>query len=256
MKPKYILIYLIILLIFGCSKSDTDEYLEVNSYTYILDENFESRLIELGIDLDGIINQRVLTSDIENVTVLSLDSKGINDLTGIEDFVNLKILDARNNHLTSLNLRENIMLEEVICCDNGLTSIDISNNTKLNVIGFNRNNLSSLDISKSPDLNGLWLSENSLSSLDVSNNLALRILNCSKNDLSSLDVSNNLVLLVLHCSENNLSNLNISNNPELIHFNCTNNPLTCIDVNLYQLNNYHLYYWFLDFEDNVSLKCN
>ena len=235
MKFNYIFILLIALILFTCSKSDSDEHLEANSYTNIPDENFESRLIELGIDLDGKINQRVLTSDIVNVSVLVLDSNGISDLTGIENFVNLKILDARNNGLTCLNLRQNIMLEELCCSDNGLTSIDISN---------------------SPDLNGLWLNENNLTNFDVSNNSALYILQFSDNYLTSFDVSNNLGLVVLQCSNNDLTGLDISNSPHLFHLNCTNNPLTCIKINLYQLNNYYSYNWLLDSKDIVSTRCN
>ncbi len=256
MKFNYIFILLIALILFTCSKSDSDEHLEANSYTNIPDQNFESRLIELGIDLDGKINQRVLTSDIVNVSVLVLDSNGISDLTGIENFVNLKILDARNNGLTCLNLRQNIMLEELCCSDNGLTSIDISNNTKLKTIGFNGNKLTSIDISNSPELNGLWLNENNLTTFDVSNNSALCILQFSHNHLTSLDVSNNLGLVVLQCSNNDLTGLDISNSPHLFHLNCTNNPLTCIKVNLYQLNNYFSYNWLLDSNDIVSTKCD
>jgi len=80
-----------------------------SQYTQIPDQGFEQALIDLGIDSDGEINGRVLTSDIENVEVLdfgSLRDSGFNNLIGLEDFISLKTLnlDMISSDATSLDL--------------------------------------------------------------------------------------------------------------------------------------------------------
>lgn len=109
--------------------------------TAIPDAYFEQALISLGIDSDGVINGQVLTSDVNNITELMISNKFIDDLTGIEDFVNLEILNCEDNFLTSLDLSQNILLEELYCSntqfdvpDMWLTTIDLSNNVVINKI--------------------------------------------------------------------------------------------------------------------------
>lgn len=65
--------------------------------TAIPDQNFEQALIDLNIDSDGVVNGQVLTADIENVVELDLSGLPttdiIWDLTGIQDFIDLEILN-------------------------------------------------------------------------------------------------------------------------------------------------------------------
>ena len=59
-------------------------------YTYVPDDNFEQRLITLGYD--NILDDSVLTSNINSITTLYVNSLNISDLTGIEDFTALTVL--------------------------------------------------------------------------------------------------------------------------------------------------------------------
>lgn len=108
--------------------------------TLIPDTNFEQALIDLGIDSDGTINGQVLTSDIENVLSLNLDHKGVQDLTGIEGFEALEILNVNGNELTALNVSQNIQLKELYCNSSSagfsmlMTSLDFSENINLEVL--------------------------------------------------------------------------------------------------------------------------
>jgi hypothetical protein len=73
-------------------------------YTSILDSNFEQALFDLGIDIVNGDNQ-VLTSAISIITDLDVSNKGIVDLSGIRDFINLQSLTCVGNQLISLDLR-------------------------------------------------------------------------------------------------------------------------------------------------------
>jgi Leucine-rich repeat (LRR) protein len=72
--------------------------------TYVPDNNFESYLEGNGMG-NGIPNDdSVTTSNIDTITSLNVNGQSISDLTGIEDFTALSILNCSSNELTSLDL--------------------------------------------------------------------------------------------------------------------------------------------------------
>ena len=77
--------------------------------TFVPDDNFEQELINLGYD--SILDDSVLTANINTVTQLFLANRNIIDLTGIEAFVDLQTLDCNfNPGLLTLDLSNNIEL--------------------------------------------------------------------------------------------------------------------------------------------------
>jgi len=128
--------------------------------TQIPDPNFEQALIDLGIDSDGIVNGQVLTSDIETVTSLNINNKGIQDLTGIEGFAALEILDVSSNQVQSLTFSQNLALKELIFDHSlWLTEIDVSNNVNLETLHSSYSLLTQLDLTNNPNLLELILGE-------------------------------------------------------------------------------------------------
>ena len=96
----------------------------------IPDTNFKARLLtgQAGsvVDLngDGVIQCAEATA----VTgYIDLNSQGIYDLTGIEAFTNITMLNCDGNQLTSLDLSANTALWYLEFRDNPLTSVNISN---------------------------------------------------------------------------------------------------------------------------------
>ena len=112
--------------------------------TMIPDANFEQRLISFGYD--NILDGTVLTAAIDTVTSLQVSYYGISDLTGIEDFTALTILNCGANDLTSLDVSNNTALIELNCGLNQLTSLDLSNNTVLTSFWCYNNQLTNLDV--------------------------------------------------------------------------------------------------------------
>lgn len=109
--------------------------------TAIPDQYFEQALIDKGIDSDGIINGQVLTSDINTVTELILGFNFIvDDITGIEDFTALEVLDVSFSNLNVLDVSNNIQLRELYCSSSNagpsmlFTSLDLSNNINLELL--------------------------------------------------------------------------------------------------------------------------
>ena len=94
--------------------------------TYVPDDNFEDYLESNGMG-NGIPNDDyVLNSNIYMVTNLDVSNQNISDLTGIEGFYSLEYLYCYSNQLISIDITQNIFLEELACNDNNLSSLDIN----------------------------------------------------------------------------------------------------------------------------------
>ncbi|MBO9583149.1 MAG: T9SS type A sorting domain-containing protein [Flavobacterium sp.] len=102
-------------------------------YVMLPDTNFEQKLIDLGIDTDGL-NGKITVADASSITSLDLSNSNIKDLTGIEYFTSLTTLDVSNNQLTSLDVSNNLLLETLNASSNQLTTLDLSKNTKLKIV--------------------------------------------------------------------------------------------------------------------------
>lgn len=194
-------------------KDEIADYSEdCSARTIIPDIIFEQALIDQQIDKEGILDQSVLTSSIATTISLNVKDLGINDLTGIEDFISLKTLSCSGNQLTNIDLSQNINLAYLNCYNNQLTSLDVSGNAAL--ISLNCDN-------------------NLIKTLDLSNNKLLQLFRGYNNQLTGLDFSQNSDLGLIRCGNNQLTSLNVrnGNNLNISIFNATNNPLlTCIEV--------------------------
>ena len=73
-------------------------------------------------------------------------SLGISDLTGIEAFTALTILNCSSNLITSLDVSQNTALTVLWCPNNQLTTLDVSNNTALTYLDCEWNQLTCLNV--------------------------------------------------------------------------------------------------------------
>ena len=179
-----------------------------------------------GVNVGSIISDAKLA----NVKEIRVVESGITSLKGVEYFTNLTLLSCSNNQLTSLDVTQNSLLEQLYCSENQLTTLDVSQNTKLEDLQCLNNNLTSLDVTKNTLLRYFRCENNILTSLDVSKNVKLTSLFCEANRLTALDVSRNTELGLLKCENNSISSLDVSNNTKLNYLDCSNNKLTSLDV--------------------------
>ncbi len=217
-------------------------------YTAIPDANFEAALSSYDdIPNDG----SVPTAAIENVANLNVTLQSISDLTGIQDFTALKKLSCEFNNLTSIDVSNNLLLEELYVSLNNLISLDVSNNTALKKIGANTTNIANLDLTNNSALEELNIFSNSnLTSLDVSNNPLLNRLIASSTSITSLDVSSNPLLTELQVHDTGLESIDLTNNTAILQLRINQTPiedldlstltslrvLNCSETNLYNLN--------------------
>ena len=222
--------------------------------TAIPDSNFEQALIDLGYDFGGH-DGTVITANIDTVTYLPIYSLSISDLTGIEAFTALTVLNCGDNQLTSINMTQNTALTHLYCGNNQLTSIDVTQNIALTHLDFYINQLTSIDVSQNTALLVLDCGSNQLTSLDVTQNPALIRLRCPNNQLTSL-YTQNTALNYLWCHFNQLTCLNVSQNTNLLQLFANDNPnLTCIEVANVSVAN-SLWFGGLDAQTSYSENCN
>ena len=221
MKLKSLLISSLMLLSAGSAWAD----IEINE-TNFPDENFRNWLSSQTYGSDGVLTDE----EIAGVSEINVDSKGIQNLKGIEYFTALTKLSCQRNSLASFDISKNTLLTYLHCYSNGMTSLDVTNNTALTELDCKRNGLTSLDVTKNTALKVLNCSNNRLTLLDVTKNTALTELDYNYNQLTSIDVSKNTELTWLSSSHNQLTSLDVSKNTKLQHLGCSANELTSLDV--------------------------
>ena len=191
------------------------------------DKTFREYLLK-QFDKDG--NGVLTPAERYAVTEIDVENKYISNLSGLQFFPNLKVLNCSHNRLTKLDVSKNTVLQELVCWENQLTSLDVSQNTALQELACFQNQLTSLDVSQNPALQKLSCWDNRLTSLDVSKNTELTYLKCSYNRLTELDVSKNTELTYLDCSYNRLTELDVSQNTKLTALYFVSNKITSLQA--------------------------
>ena len=270
MKSNAILSIIASIFVVSCDKSSDpiqDDYLSIP------DNSFETILINNGIDSDGVVNQQLLKSDAKEIATLDLSilSYGkINDLTGIEGFVNLKKLAVTQHNIEQINLSANTKLDTLYLGGNHLSSIDVSKNTNLIFLDVQSNELTSItglsEAAKLKDLDLSWnylqafsihnesleilhLRNNDLESININGTVNLKNILLTTNQLTTIDLSTNVLLETLLISDNNLRHANLEHNSNLSHLYISSNSLISFDVS----NNHKLI--DLRIDRNPDLSC-
>jgi hypothetical protein len=176
----------------------------------IPDTNFKNALISLGVDTNN--NGEIEFTEAEAVDSLDISGKGIEDLTGIEAFINIEYLNCSLQELLYLNLGNAINLKTLDYHNTWISLLNLSSCNLLKKLNCSSTNTHILNISNCTHLEELNCSLNIIGNLDLSNALSLKILDCHYNGLVSLNLSSNDSLVYLNCSENFMETLNVPHN--------------------------------------------
>jgi len=223
-------------------------------YTFIPDVNFEKKLIGKGLD-SGAPDGKVLTANIASVKNLDIYNSSISNLTGIEGFSALEVLNCGKNQIKWLDFSQNTKLKQLECYENKLDSLNVSQNADLLYLDCFTNKLTTLDLSKNNSLTTVYCYDNLLTNLNVSNLKNLESLDCPDNQLTNLDVSTNIGLKELHCYRNKLKTLDISKNIVLYDLVCYSNELTYLNLKNGNNSNFILSQYTTKFTNNPDLTC-
>ncbi len=196
----------------------------------IPDINFKQALLNnTEINTDGNLNEISIAEAEAFIGTLELRSKNIEDLTGIEAFVNLTGLDCPRNNLASLDVSNNTALLSLDCSGNELETIDVSKNAALVNLDCSNNSFSgetSYNEMSYGSNKALSAEEENVVTLDVTQNLLLEFLACGGNGITQIDVSNNTELrgLILSDSKNYFDYIGRSDGEEEVKLKASGPP--------------------------------
>ena len=119
----------------------------------------------------------------------------------VSKLANLQSLSCNSLEIESLDLSSNKKLEELSFdfCEH-ISNIDLSNNVMLREVSCAYSSINALDVSKNVALEKLDCYNTNIQSLDVSKNVELQFLRCDSTKLTTLDVTCNTKLEYLSCS--------------------------------------------------------
>ena len=216
-------------------EGEKDETYQENK-TFIADVEFEKYLIEQG--WDDVLDNYVLTSNINSITNIYVSLKNISSLIGIEDFTSLEGLIADDNLLAGeLNLTFNNQLKFIGLNNNDLKEVKIKSQL-LETANLGNNKIEVLEIYPTSSLKRLIIQSNQITSFDFNQYTGLQELYIFRNPIQNLEVNslNELKTLIAHLiySDSPLS-VDLSNNPNLkildfsiskiLEIDLTKNPL-------------------------------
>ncbi|KQT26015.1 hypothetical protein ASG22_04815 [Chryseobacterium sp. Leaf405] len=164
--------------------------------------------------------------DIQNTTVQEVKLENINGVN-ISSTPNLKKFSLYNSTISSLNLSNQPLLEEVLVSDNSLmTNINFAGDMALKKLELYRNKLSSLSIPNPSLVNYLSISFNLFQTFDVTPYTGLGRFLANDNQITSLDFSSSPLIGMLYIYNNNLNTLIFQNNQALGYLYANNNHIT------------------------------
>lgn len=252
--------------------TDNPKELNINS-NLTLTANFgeafmvSTEFAELYNSIDGLStvgNNQILRTGLESIRELDLsDPSGgstigfLDDLSGIENFTNLRRLSIDRQSLRNIDLSMNTKLEYIHIWNNKLISINLDGLENLETLELNGNKLESINLSDSPFITHLRLAQNFFSSYDLSSTPRVDYLVLKDNPLTQISNLNDLTRLrYLYMGSTNLSSLDVSQLPSLQVVEVPNtNLLNCIQVSQNQLDNF-VSTWRNDEGDLFSLNCD
>jgi Leucine-rich repeat (LRR) protein len=214
------------------------------------DSNF---LADVRLLVGKTSDDEVYLSDVSKIQNYRAVTPGIQNFAGIEHFEdlthfayyaqwnivesldvtqNLKLqnLDIQRQRLTSLDLSKNSELINLNCRANNITAISLPTDSKLKELIINNNPLGSIDISKQKQLEHLQINTSQLTTLDLSSQERLIHLSATGNRLTSVDLSKNTELLSVSLQNNELTGLNVTNNKKITILTIDRNNICTIDL--------------------------
>lgn len=180
------------------------------------------------IDTNG--DGEIQVTEAQAIKFLKVHFSNINNLTGIEAFVNLESFDCNYNQLTNLNVPNLINLRRFFCAGNQLTTLDVTSLSNLSFLDCYTNQLTNLNVSGLTNLESIWCFNNQLTNLNISNLTNLKHVRCENNQLVNLEFTNSTNLITLWCFNNQLPSLDLTQSINLNTLNCSSNQLTSLNV--------------------------
>ncbi len=194
------------------------------------------KTIEMGIEYEEDANDANTVKDIsglENFTsleILNLKFHRVTDASPIEKISALTSLNLGENPITELDLTELGNITDLRLYGTQVENLELAAVPKLTVLYLQRTAVTSLDLSVMPELEQAFINQAQLTKLTASGLSKLTRLDAVENKLTDVNISDCQELMELHLNNNSLSGISLSGLPKLMRLNLYSNKLTSLDV--------------------------
>lgn len=175
------------------------------------------------------ISEIKLPQEREKLAQLDCDSNRLSTI----DLRNLPVLQelyVAHNNLVELNTNEALQLTKIFAPGNQIAQVVVDKNPLLKTINLNGNRLAKIDLAKLSDLEDLYLGWNALTELNLASNPKLKWFVVDSNELEQLDITHNAELMQVRASHNKLSQIDLSKNPKLSVLHLGNNHFEKLNI--------------------------
>ena len=205
------------------------------------DQNFKARLLAASpglqiasgtasipgnpfVKIDTNNDGEIQMSEALAVTHLWLYNANITNISGLENFTNLRELQCSGNSFATMDLSPLTQLTRINISGNHITTVNVTGLSQVEWLNCQFNELTSLDLTGMTYMYQLQCQNNQLTSLNISNASNIANMDCSNNLLTNLTTENIHTLYGLDCSYNNLTQLSLKNNFTQTNLNFSANP--------------------------------
>ncbi|MCK5846489.1 MAG: leucine-rich repeat protein, partial [Bacteroidales bacterium] len=132
----------------------------------IPDINFKQALLNDN-NINTVDDGEISFSEAENATSITAIELEIEDLTGVEAFINLTLLEVSRNKIANIDITPLTKLTRLYVDRNLLTEIELGYNTILEELYVDANHLTSLNVKNNTSLIRLWAKGNNYTEICV-----------------------------------------------------------------------------------------
>ena len=183
-----------------------------------------------NVAIDTNADGQIQVSEALGIYQLVISYTAISNLSGIENFTNLRKLSCSGTGITSLNVTALTNLTELVAVNGQLTNLNASGLTALTTINCWNNQIVSLNIAGTNNLTNLACQTNQIQTLNLSGKSQLDSLDCYSNQITSLNLTGCFSLRSAKIYSNLLNTLNVSDCPALYSLDCYSNTITSLDL--------------------------
>lgn len=169
-------------------------------------------------------------SEVLAVRNLYLQNNTLTSLNGLDNFINLEILNSFSSHLDSIDVHNLSNLTTLYSSYNPLTSLNLSGLQHLEKLGLSYSHLSVLDLSNLSALKSLTYWDVPATSIITQGLTSLETIDFSHVNLQSIDLHDSPNLKSFNCRNSQLVELNLENKNNLTSVNCYGNPMVFLQV--------------------------
>lgn len=157
----------------------------------IPDANFKAKLIEQGVDINS--DGQIQESEALAADGLNVSNSNISDLTGIEAFTNIQILECSGNQLTQLDVSGKTQLITLRCNNNQISNLNITNCTNLESLDCSNNLIPFIDFTGTTDFVFFYCNNNLITDLIFTNVVYFNDMFAQSNLIVNLDLSRAII---------------------------------------------------------------